>query len=62
MPRTIVSISDNNDIRQGWRVRVFVLPANAPGRTVVEQRFRREAAARRWAEEMAEEYGAEVRG
>jgi hypothetical protein len=49
--RTIVSISDNTDIRQGWRVRVFVLPAdwNALGRTIAERRFRSEAAARRWA-------------
>ena len=49
--RTIVSISDNTDIRQGWRVRVFVLPAdwNALGRTIAERRFRSEAAARHWA-------------
>jgi hypothetical protein len=63
--RVIVSISDNTDIRRGWRVRTFVLPArewNAMGRTVDEQRFRTEAAARRYANKMAIAHNATLQG
>ena len=62
--RTIVSISDNTDIRRGWRVRTFILPAdwNALGRTIEERRFRTEAPARRYAEKMAKAHNATLQG
>ncbi len=62
--RTVVSISDNTDIRQGWRVRTFVLPAdwNALGRTIAERRFPSEATARRYAKQMAAAHNASVQG
>jgi hypothetical protein len=62
--RNVVSVSDNTDIGRGWRVRAFVLPAdwNALGRTLAEQRFRSESAARRYARKLARDYDAEIQG
>lgn len=64
--QTIISISDYTDIREGWRVRAFILPAdwNALGRTLAERRnIRTEKAARTYAAELLRRYpGATVQG
>lgn len=60
--QAFVSISDNTDIGEGWRVRAFVLPAswNAVSRTLVESRFDTEREARIYAADLAEKYKATI--
>lgn len=63
--RNVVSISDNTDIREGWRVRAFYLPAsmNELGRTLAERKgIRTETAARALAAKWAADYSAETQG
>jgi hypothetical protein len=60
--RTIVSVSDNTDICEGWRVRCYFLPDNwnALGRTLVETYHKTDASARKAATAYAQQYGAEL--
>lgn len=60
----VVSVSDNRDIRRGWRVRVFFLPddLNARGHTLAERHFRAEGPARQWAAAMARTHHAIMQG
>lgn len=62
-PLTIVSISNNTDIKKGWRVRCFVLDdPNKLGRTIAEDYFKNEHVARLYAKNLADVYNATLQG
>lgn len=61
----VISLSDNTDIGEGWRVRAFSQSSdwNTLGRTLAETRFTSRAAAVEYVRDLATKYpGARVQG